>query len=105
MNTWNAVGGSQGIGRAVALCAAAHGANVVVHYLGDEATTRDAQTLQEEILKMGREVVLVSGNIADPATAHKIVKAAVDKFGRLDVLVSNAGICPFHEFLSMPDEL
>lgn len=36
---------------------------------------------------------------------YQIVKAAVDAFGRIDVLFSNAGICPFHEFLSMPDDL
>ena len=49
--------------------------------------------------------MIVGGDIGEPATATEIVKTAVEAFGRIDVLVSNAGICPFHAFLSMPYNL
>ena len=47
----------------------------------------------------------VEGNIADPEVSKSLVAAAVDHFGGVDVLASNAGICPFHTFLDMPVEL
>lgn len=97
-------GASQGIGRAICLTSAAHGADIVIHHLGP-STQNDAQSLQEEIQKMGRQAVLVDGDISDPATAEKIVDAALQAFSRIDILFSNAGICPFHEFLSMPNDL
>ena len=45
------------------------------------------------------------GDVSDPETGKRMVAAAVDAFGKLDVLVSNAGICPFHAFLDMPAEV
>ncbi|EJD54161.1 short-chain dehydrogenase/reductase sdr [Auricularia subglabra TFB-10046 SS5] len=98
-------GASRGIGRAIALAAAQSGANVVVHYLGDEPTTQEADTLLDEITAAGRSAVKVPGDISLPETSTKIVKAAVDAYGRIDALVSNAGICPFHSFLDMPHDL
>ena len=53
---------------------------------------------------MGRGAIGVEANVADPETGKKLVSAAVDAFGKVDVLVSNAGICPFHSFLDMPVE-
>lgn len=47
----------------------------------------------------------MEGDIASPSTATAIVDAAVNAFGRIDVLVSNAGICPFHTFLDLPHDL
>ncbi|KAL0951243.1 hypothetical protein HGRIS_007961 [Hohenbuehelia grisea] len=76
---------------------------MVLHYLGDEATTSEVHSLKGEIEQSSQaKVVVVSGDIAEPATSAKIVEAAVNAFGRIDVLVSNAGICPFAEFLTMP---
>jgi L-rhamnose 1-dehydrogenase len=73
--------------------------------LGDATTTTDADSLKKEITSLGRSAVIVGGDIGEPATATEIVKAAINAFGRIDVLVSNAGICPFHAFLSMPHTL
>ncbi|KZV86813.1 3-oxoacyl-reductase [Exidia glandulosa HHB12029] len=98
-------GASRGIGRAIALASAQSGANVVVHYLGDEATTAEADELLGEITAAGKSGVKVPGDISNPETAVKIVQAAVEAYGRIDALVSNAGICPFHSFLDMPHEL
>jgi L-rhamnose 1-dehydrogenase len=49
--------------------------------------------------------LLLPGDVADPATATKLVDAAVESFDGVDIHVSNAGICPFHAFLDMPTDL
>ena len=92
-------GASRGIGRAVALGCAREGANVVVNDLSGPGA------VVEEIRALGRRAVPAEGNMADPETGKRIVAVAVDAFGTLDVLVSNAGICPFHTFLDMPAEI
>ncbi|MFZ5746749.1 MAG: SDR family NAD(P)-dependent oxidoreductase [Pseudomonadota bacterium] len=94
-------GGSSGIGRAAAVGAAQHGANVAINYLHDEA---GAAACVAEIEALGRRAIAVRSDVADPASAPAFVQAAVDAFGRVDVFVNNAGICPFHAFLDMPVE-
>ncbi|KAG0655505.1 hypothetical protein C6P46_000851 [Rhodotorula mucilaginosa] len=111
-------GASQGIGRGIALGCAQAGARVVVHHLGTEAALQDARSLLQEIeriasTRQGDEVdagtaaaaaaaIEVGGDISDPATADRIVAAALAAYGRIDGLVSNAGICPFYSFLDIP---
>jgi L-rhamnose 1-dehydrogenase len=46
----------------------------------------------------------VQGDVADPETAKDFIARAVEAFGKVDVFVNNAGICPFHAFLDMPVE-
>lgn len=94
-------GASRGIGRETAMVCAREGASVVLNHWRDEAEVSSAVAA---INSSGGKAVAVEGDIAEPATATKCVKAAVDSFGALDVLVSNAGICPFHAFLDMPME-
>ncbi|KAJ3833823.1 hypothetical protein F5878DRAFT_654196 [Lentinula raphanica] len=98
-------GASRGIGRACAQEFANHGASgFLLHYYGDEVTEAEIQSLKQELISGGthRKVEVVPGDIADPETSTQIVTKAVETFGRIDVLVSNAGICPFAEFLTMP---
>ncbi|KAK7058996.1 hypothetical protein VNI00_001620 [Paramarasmius palmivorus] len=98
-------GSSRGIGAGIAREFAKYGASgLVLHYFGDEETTKEINSLKEEIEQKYQQckVTVVPGDIADPATSSTIVAAAVESFGRIDVLVSNAGICPFAEFLTMP---
>ncbi|EIN13793.1 NAD(P)-binding protein [Punctularia strigosozonata HHB-11173 SS5] len=98
-------GSSRGIGRACAVKSAQYGAKgLVLHYLGDKETEEEIQSLTTEISRSspGATVVAVPGDIADPSTARNVADVAVKNFGRIDMLVSNAGICPFSEFLSMP---
>lgn len=94
-------GGSTGIGAAAAVEAARQGADVVINYLGDDDA---ADLVIAELEAMGRRAIAVKGDVAEPATATDFVARAVAALGRVDILVSNAGICPFHAFLDMPPE-
>lgn len=81
-------GADSGIGRAVAIAYAREGADVVIGYLDEDADARDTAQWVE---KAGRRAVLVKGDIAESATARALVGAALESFGKLDVLVNNAG--------------
>jgi len=94
-------GGNAGIGRAVAIGAAKAGADVAINYLENEAT---AARCVAEIEAAGRKAIAIQGDVADRASAATFVDGAADALGRVDVFVSNAGICPFHAFLDMPAE-
>ncbi|KAF7306897.1 hypothetical protein MIND_00482200 [Mycena indigotica] len=98
-------GASRGIGRGCALEFAKYGASgFILHYLGDADTEREILALKEEIEAFPHKpkVIIIPGDIADPATSTKIVDEGVKAFQRIDTLISNAGICPFAEFLTMP---
>lgn len=90
-------GAGRGIGRAHALAFAVAGANVVVNDLGAELdgmgrSDSPAAQVVEEILELGGKAVVNGDDIADWAGAKRLVTQAVKTFGRLDVLVNNAGI-------------
>lgn len=98
-------GASRGIGRGIALDFAREGADVAInHYAGaDAGFDRDAaEGLAEEIRALGRRAIVVEGDIGAEGTGEALVAATVAAFGGVDVLASNAGICPFHGFLDMP---
>ncbi|ETK36975.1 SDR family NAD(P)-dependent oxidoreductase [Microbispora sp. ATCC PTA-5024] len=80
-------GAGGGIGRAEALALAASGAGVVVNDVGPAAGEVAA-----EIGKLGGTAVAVTGDVGDWTTGDLLVRAAVDTFGRLDVVVNNAGV-------------
>lgn len=94
-------GASAGIGRAVAIGCARHGADVALNFARDVA---GAESAVAEIEALGRKAVAIQGDVADPDTARDFIDRAVAALGRVDVLVNNAGICPFHAFLDMPVE-
>lgn len=90
-------GGGRGIGRAIALELARQGAKVVVCDLGgsksgEGADAGPAQQVVEEIKKAGGVAIANTENVADFAAAERIIKACVDNFGRIDILVNCAGI-------------
>jgi NAD(P)-dependent dehydrogenase (short-subunit alcohol dehydrogenase family) len=90
-------GAGRGIGREIALLMANRGAKVVVNDLGAEVDGEGedrspaAQTVAD-INRAGGEAVMNSESVADPDGAGRIVEQALDSFGRLDVVVNNAGI-------------
>lgn len=100
-------GGSRGIGAGIALAAARHGASVVIGFssANDSGHDEGADHVVDAIRRTGRDAVSVEGDISDPATAKGLVAAAVETFGKLDVLASNAGVCPFHAFLDLPPDM
>jgi NAD(P)-dependent dehydrogenase (short-subunit alcohol dehydrogenase family) len=80
-------GADSGIGRAVALAFAREGAHVVVSYLSEH---EDAEETRRVVEAAGRTALLVAGDLSDDAQCARVVEAAIDRFGRLDVLVNNA---------------
>ncbi|MFY3744666.1 glucose 1-dehydrogenase [Anaeromyxobacter sp. Red801] len=80
-------GADSGIGRAVALAFAREGAHVVVSYLSEH---EDAEETRRAVEAAGRTALLVAGDLAEDAQCARVVAAAIERFGRLDVLVNNA---------------
>lgn len=81
-------GASRGIGRQIALAFAREGADLVVN--ATNATL--LQSLAQEVNALGRKCVIAAGSVADPQTAQDMVRAALDTFGRIDIVVNNAGV-------------
>lgn len=102
-------GAGRGIGREHALAFAREGARVVVNDLGGSvdgagADESPAQQVVDEIRALGGEAVANADNVADWSGAQRIVAAAIDTFGGLDVIVNNAGILRDRMFVNMTEE-
>ena len=89
MDTVLMTGAATGIGRAAALLFAADGYNVAVHYNNSE---KEALALAEQIAAQGGRAVAVCADVADAAQVNAMTRRVIDVFGRIDVLVNNAGI-------------
>jgi NAD(P)-dependent dehydrogenase (short-subunit alcohol dehydrogenase family) len=89
-------GGDSGIGRAVAIAYAREGADVLISYLNEHD---DAAEVAKLVQDAGRTAVTVPGDLADPRHCRAVVDKAVEEFGRIDVLVSNAAYQMTHEAL------
>ena len=86
-------GAGQGLGRSYAIGLAAQGAKVVVNDIGkNDAGTWTAEAVVEEILEAGGDAVANTDSVASGDGGKAIVQAALDHFGSIDILVSNAGI-------------
>jgi L-rhamnose 1-dehydrogenase len=99
-------GGTTGIGRAIALESVRQGANVVVNHLDLERDRPHLDSLLSEAEQIRAGALgHLPGDVTDPTTGEALVRHAVARFGRVDVCVSNAGICQFAEFLDMAPDL
>jgi L-rhamnose 1-dehydrogenase len=102
-------GASRGIGRAIAIECARHGADVVVNYWGRNDASYGRESAVEEVMSsiqaLQRRAIAVEADVADPQTGETLVGAALEAFGKVDVLAANAGICAFHAFLDLPADL
>jgi glucose 1-dehydrogenase len=82
-------GGNSGIGQAIVLALAGAGANVVIDYVCNPEAT---ETLEKQVVALGDKAIGVEADVSKVADLERLVKAAVDAFGRVDVMVNNAGI-------------
>jgi NAD(P)-dependent dehydrogenase (short-subunit alcohol dehydrogenase family) len=89
-------GGGSGIGQEVARQFVAEGASVVIN-------GRSGAKLKEAARAIDPSVVTLEGDISDPAIGEALVRTAVDRFGRLDVLVNNAGVFSPKPFLELTE--
>ena len=102
-------GAGRGIGRAHAMELARHGAKVVVNDIGAEADGRGyssgpAAEVVEAIVRMGGDAVANGDDVADFKGARRLIDTAVETWGRLDVLVNNAGFLRDRMFVSTSEE-
>jgi len=95
-------GASRGVGRATALRLSEGGANVVVNFLSNDTEAIETVRLCEE---KGVEAIAIQGDVSDFRNAEAIAKAALEKFGRIDLLVCNAGIWEGASIEEMSEEL
>jgi NAD(P)-dependent dehydrogenase (short-subunit alcohol dehydrogenase family) len=82
-------GGDSGIGRAIALLFAREGSNIVISYLNEHI---DAIETKHYIEELGRKCLLISGDIRDSNVIKHIVEDTMDVFGKIDILINNAGV-------------
>ncbi len=82
-------GASRGIGRAIAIALATEGAKVVVNYASSVSA---AEAVVAEITDKGGEAIAIHADVSHELQVDNLIKSAIEKWGRVDVLVNNAGI-------------
>jgi acetoacetyl-CoA reductase/3-oxoacyl-[acyl-carrier protein] reductase len=94
-------GSSRGIGRAIAVELAREGARVAINFQSNEPKAKE---VADEITAFGGSCILAQANLANPKEARGLIKRVAEQFGRLDVLVNNAGITRDKSLRKMTDE-
>ncbi len=96
-------GGSRGIGKQVALRFAKQGFNVVINYVSDKT---DTESLEKEIKEQNQniDVLLIKSDVTSYEASEKMIKQVIEKFGKIDVLVNNAGITKDALLIRMKEE-
>lgn len=82
-------GGNSGIGASIVLELAKQGANIVIDYLFNPAATEE---IEKKVIALGDQAIGVDADVSKVQDLQKLVDAAVKKFGRLDIMVNNAGV-------------
>lgn len=94
-------GASRGIGRAIARKLASLGANIVLNYRSND---EEALKVKEELLSYGVDVFLYKCDISDFNAVEEMIKASKEKFGKVDIMINNAGITKDTLLLRMKEE-
>jgi L-rhamnose 1-dehydrogenase len=94
-------GASRGIGRGIALRLAREGATVVVNHPGEAS---EAAEVAREIDALGGEALVISADVSKRDEVDAMVQRVTEQRGPIQLLVNNAGICPFEDFFSITEE-
>lgn len=103
LNNKNAIvtGGSRGIGKAIALTLAAHGANVAVNYTSNEAA---ALAVVKELEQLGVKSIAVKADVSKAEEVENLVQEVLNHFGSIDILINNAGITRDNLIIRMSEQ-
>ena len=93
-------GGTRGIGKAIAKIFSDNGYDLIINYVSDKTDL----TKLEEDLKNNNEILFVRANVGELNSVEEAVKKAIEKFGKIDVLVNNAGITRDNLIMRMKEE-
>lgn len=96
-------GAAKGQGRAVALAFAKEGADVIAFDLGEKidypaynrSSNQDLEQLKDDVEALGADIVIYAGDVRKEADVKEAVERGIDRFGRIDILFSNAGIAAY----------
>jgi NAD(P)-dependent dehydrogenase (short-subunit alcohol dehydrogenase family) len=94
-------GNLRGIGRGILQCLGRDGADVVIHY---RSRDDEAKVIADEIREMGKKVLIVKGNLSKQEDIKQMFQKVIDEFGKLDIMVNNAGVCVWEKFLDISEE-
>lgn len=94
-------GGSRGIGKEIAKKFAKENYNLVINYVSEKTNTEE---LEKEFEELGAEVLFIKTNVTSYEECEKMAKDAINKFGKIDVLVNNAGVTKDSLLLRMKEE-
>lgn len=93
-------GGGRGMGKTHALALAKAGAKVVVSDISEE----ECLLVADEIKKQGKEAIALKCDVSKKEEVNSLIKKTIDKWGKIDILINNAGIAEFKPFLEMTEE-
>jgi NAD(P)-dependent dehydrogenase (short-subunit alcohol dehydrogenase family) len=93
-------GAGQGIGKGIALALAREGANVVI----SDINIKEATKVVREIEELGRKSLAVKTDVTSKKEVDDLIKKTMEKFGSLDIMVSNAGVSSMEYVIDMPEE-
>lgn len=94
-------GASRGIGREIALTLAESGADVVINYNGNKER---AEQVASEVEKLGRKALVIQADVSSSEEVEKLISSTVDYFGKIDILINNAGITRDNLIIRMKEE-
>lgn len=94
-------GGSRGIGKEVALKFSKEGYDVIVNYVSDKT---DVVNLQKELEQNGGKALILKADVTKPEDVDNLIKKSIEIFGKIDVLVNNAGITKDNLLMRMSEE-